>query len=241
MGLGSIRKRDFSLWDSVSGPCMHRTNRIGRTPVPHRPSLVGMCILINPIKSWVGMSHLYFYPASVQLLALPVPSSRPPCWRRRRPVGTQCRVEGRSRASLPLLDSRYIEQAALGIVGRRQHRAARDPTPAAAPFVLYVRITQGLGMDYYLLISTPYLFAIFMSFPISNFQWIEQQQKTKIQVDLGLCCSVLPCVDLRQLPESALDPCRTFYVYKQQAVVLDNLPADAHPEISILFIHLIHI
>jgi hypothetical protein len=42
-----------------------------------------------------------------------------------------------------------------------------------------------------------------------------------------------------QLPESALDPC--FYVYKQQPVVLDNLPADAHPEISILSIDLIHI
>jgi hypothetical protein len=46
-------------------------------------------------------------------------------------------------------------------------------------------------------------------------------------------------VQAGQLLESALDPC--FYVYKQQSMVLDNLPADAHPEISILSIDLIHI
>jgi hypothetical protein len=74
--------------------------------------------------------------------------------------------------------SRYIERSS----GDRRAAAASscdgsDPGGGAVRAV--VRITRRLGMDYFLLISTLYLFAIFLSFPISNFQWMEQQQKGK--------------------------------------------------------------
>jgi hypothetical protein len=64
--------------------------------------------------------------------------------------------------------SRYIEQAALGDRRAAATSSCDGSDPGGGAVRAVVRITQRLGMDYYLLISTLYLFAIFLSFPISN-------------------------------------------------------------------------